>query len=423
MAAAIRYEALDGKHCVLTGATAGIGRAAATALVRAGAGLTIVARSAAKAEAVRAELARSSPGSRLDVVLADFASLSQVRRAAAEVLERTPRIDILFNNAGVINLRYSETEDGYETTFAVNHLGPFLFTNLLLERLCETPGARIVMTTSDAHKHVRPLDFDDLHLRKKYSVAQAYGRSKAANILFIQELARRLAGTGVTANSFHPGFVRTDMGANHGPWAKLLLKVISPFANSPKTRACCSPRLPSSRARAAATTRGTRIEIGEPTARSDSQLDDEGIPGRVARQVRHHLPDEGGGRDDSERVVDPHVPFGAEPITRAHGPWPSGASPCCANPACCFGCPDAGTRRADSKRAPRRGRPCRSLQHGVAPRRRRMLSSETRCTRSIRGIPKPSNVTSHSGRRSRAGGCSSPSPSGGVASESSRRGP
>lgn len=90
------------------------------------------------------------------------------------------------------------------------------------------------MTASDAHKHVRPLDFDDLHLRKKYSVAQAYGRSKAANISFIQELARRLAGTGVTANSFHPGFVRTDMGANHGPWSKLLLKVISPFANSPE---------------------------------------------------------------------------------------------------------------------------------------------------------------------------------------------
>ena len=225
---------LHGKRCVLTGATAGIGRAAATGLVRAGADLCIVARSPDKAARVKHELEKEFPGREVDVVLADFASLSQVRSAAGELRERYPQIDVLFNNAGVVNLTREVSEDGIEMTFAVNHLGYFLFTTELLDPLREAPAARIVLTASDAHKFGGAIDFDDLGMERGYRWTRAYGRSKAANILFAQELTRRLAGSGVTVNAFHPGFVRSDLGGNHGGWSRLLLKAISPFARTPE---------------------------------------------------------------------------------------------------------------------------------------------------------------------------------------------
>jgi NAD(P)-dependent dehydrogenase (short-subunit alcohol dehydrogenase family) len=143
----------------------------------------------------------------------DLASLDSVRKFAAKILEEEPRIDILINNAGVINSTYRESADGFESTFAVNHLGHFLLTNLLLDRIKEAPSARIVNVSSIAYKRAN-LNLDDLNLEKSYDPWIAYRNSKMANILFTRSLARRLEGTRVTANSLHPGVIVTELGRN-----------------------------------------------------------------------------------------------------------------------------------------------------------------------------------------------------------------
>ncbi len=206
---------LDGKICVLTGATSGVGYHAAHRLARAGAQLVLVCRNGQKAAQVQEELQRLY-SSRVDVILADFAQLAQVRDAAGAILSSFARIDILINNAGLHNTRRLLTEDGIETVFCVNHLASFLFTHLLLERLMNSSPARILQVNSQGHRF-GGLDLEDLNWeRRRYNGYKGYGASKVAQLLTTWELADRLKGTGVTVNAMHPGEVRTRIGMNNG---------------------------------------------------------------------------------------------------------------------------------------------------------------------------------------------------------------
>jgi NAD(P)-dependent dehydrogenase (short-subunit alcohol dehydrogenase family) len=236
---------LRGRVVVLTGATNGIGHATALALADMGASLAIVARDRARGEATVAEI-RSRTGTPPDLLIADLSSQASVRKLAAEVLARYPRIDVLVNNAGVMNLKREETADGIEATFAVNHLAYFLLTNLLLDRLKASAPARIVNVASDAHKFVNGLRWDDLGWANGYKSMRVYGQSKLANILFTRELARRLAGTGVTVNAVHPGAVSTGLGKQNGWWAAALIKVLGLFFRTPEQGAATSIHLASS---------------------------------------------------------------------------------------------------------------------------------------------------------------------------------
>ena len=236
------------KRIVITGATSGIGRAAATALARQGAEITIVCRSRRKGEAVVAEICEMAPQAGVDIVICDFEKLSDVRAAAERLLADSRPIDVLFNNAGVLHLKRELTVDGIERTFAVNHLGYFLLTTLLLERMQESEAARVVSTASIAHKAVKGrIDFDDLQGEKGYRAFRNYGITKLANILFTHELAKRCEGTSVTANCFHPGLVASGFASNNGILAKLLLPLIALLARSNEKGAetgvylCASP--------------------------------------------------------------------------------------------------------------------------------------------------------------------------------------
>lgn len=224
------WTGVAGKRVVMTGATGGIGLAAAQELVRRGADVTIVARSQARAEA-----AARSMGGGPDVILGDLALQASVREVAAEVLSRYPRVDVLVNNAGAVNASPQITADGIELTWAVNHLAPFLLTMLLLDRLRESAPARVITTSSDAHRGARSR-FDDVAGKKGHGPfgLRRYGQTKLANILFTRELARRLAGSGVEAFAFHPGLVATGFNRNNGPLLALLMNLTRPFARSPE---------------------------------------------------------------------------------------------------------------------------------------------------------------------------------------------
>jgi NAD(P)-dependent dehydrogenase (short-subunit alcohol dehydrogenase family) len=213
---------------VLTGGTSGIGRAAAVALARGGARLVLIARDAGRAAETVGHIAATTGNRDVDVVLGDLGKQRDVRAVAAAVQARAPRVDVLLNNAGVVNLRYTTTSDGIETTFAVNHLAYFMLTLLLRDALAAAPAARIVNVASDAHRWGR-LDFDDLDNARRYRAMRVYGQSKLCNVLFTYELARRLAGSGITANCLHPGAVATRLGPNNGRIATVLTKVLAPF--------------------------------------------------------------------------------------------------------------------------------------------------------------------------------------------------
>jgi NAD(P)-dependent dehydrogenase (short-subunit alcohol dehydrogenase family) len=224
---------VSGKRMILTGATDGIGLAAAKALAAAGAELTIVARNPEKARATVAEITTAQRGSQREVVIADLSVQADVRRAAAEIAARYPHIDALVNNAGAMYSPRSVTVDGIEMTWAVNHLAPFLLTTLLLDRLKQSAPARIVTTSSAAHIGAI-IPFDDINAASGYRSFDRYGQSKLANILFTTELARRLAGTGVTANCYHPGFVATRFNRNNGVLMGLGMMLAKPFARTPE---------------------------------------------------------------------------------------------------------------------------------------------------------------------------------------------
>ena len=198
---------------LLTGATRGIGQAAAVELARRGAEVALVGRDADRVRETAQAARDAGGGAPVHEHVADLERLDEVRRLAAEVLERHPRIDVLANNAGAMFTSRHVTADGLERTFALNHLAPFLLTNLLLDRLRESAPARVVTTASDAHKSGL-LDLDDLESETSFGAMRAYGTTKLCNILFTRELARRVEGTGLTANCFHPGVVRTGFGKN-----------------------------------------------------------------------------------------------------------------------------------------------------------------------------------------------------------------
>ena len=228
---------MQGKTVVVTGANSGIGFETAAALAAMGARVIVTARNADKGRAAVAAITQRAGGeAQVQLVVFDLADLSSVRRGAGEILEQAPRVDVLVNNAGLVLSERAETVDGYEATFGTNHLGPFLLTNLLLERIRASAPARIVNVASTAHNAARKgMPFDDLQSEKKYGTMRVYGQSKLANILFTLELARRLEGSGVTANSLHPGTVRTGYGADGDARGLLAfgIKIASPFFLSP----------------------------------------------------------------------------------------------------------------------------------------------------------------------------------------------
>ena len=245
----VHAERMSGKTVIITGGNSGIGKATGLALARAGARVVITARDAHRGASAVSDIKKASGSNTVELCLFDLADLRSVQAGAVELLERCPRIDVLINNAGLVLSERTETVDGYEATFAINHLGPFLLTNLLLGRLEESAPSRIVNVASTAHNFARKgMAFDDLMAEKSYGAMETYGRSKLANILFTDELARRLDGTGVTANSLHPGSVATGYGRDgdtSGLFA-LGIKLWAPFSLTPEKGAATSVYLASS---------------------------------------------------------------------------------------------------------------------------------------------------------------------------------
>jgi NAD(P)-dependent dehydrogenase (short-subunit alcohol dehydrogenase family) len=229
-------QSMQGRVCLVTGATQGIGKVTALELAKMGAKVSIVARSAERGQAVADEIAKAA-GGEVGLFLADLSLMAEVRRLAGEVKAKHERLHVLVNNAGAIHQTRKLTGEGLEMTFATNHLSYFLLTNELLPLLeaAGEPGrtARIVNVASQAHLRGH-LDFDDLMSEKSYSPFGAYGTSKLCNILFTYELARRLAGKPVTANCLHPGVVATGFGRNDGGLFKLVIRIASTFFLTPE---------------------------------------------------------------------------------------------------------------------------------------------------------------------------------------------
>jgi NAD(P)-dependent dehydrogenase (short-subunit alcohol dehydrogenase family) len=224
---------MSGKTCVVTGANSGIGLEIARGLAAGGARVKMIARDRERGESARDDVARSTKNPDVELLVCDLSSQSQICLLAAAILDHCSRIDVLVNNAGLTLGKRVLTEDGIETTFAVNHLAPFMLTNLLRDRLVESRPARIVTVASDAHRGGR-IDFADPSGERGYSAWQAYSQSKLANILFTRELSRRLMGTGVTATCLHPGVVRTGFGREGSPFIRVGTRIAGMFLLSPQ---------------------------------------------------------------------------------------------------------------------------------------------------------------------------------------------
>jgi len=224
---------LSGKTALVTGASSGIGLEASVKLAARGARVLMVARDPARGEAARAEVVRRSGSEKVELLLCDFSSQKATRALADQVRERVERLDILINNAGSVSPKRQLTEDGIEQTFAVNHLGYFLLTNLLLDLVVAGAPARVVNVSSIGHRQ-GTLDFDDIGFERGYGIMKAYSRSKLANVLFTTELARRLDGKGVTVNALHPGAVATHIWSHAPAIARPLLAVAKLFMISPE---------------------------------------------------------------------------------------------------------------------------------------------------------------------------------------------
>jgi NAD(P)-dependent dehydrogenase (short-subunit alcohol dehydrogenase family) len=224
---------MKGKVVVITGATSGIGQVAAETLAGMGARIVQVARDKSRGEAALERLRQRAPGVAHSIHYADMSRLAQMKQVAAQIAAAEPRIDVLINNAGALFTSRQVTEDGLELTFALNHMSYFVLTNGLRERLAASSPARVVNTSSDAHKGAK-LDFSDLQSARGSSGFKVYGRSKLCNILFTRELARRLAGAGVTANCLHPGFVATRFGDQSGGALSFAVRAAKLFAISPE---------------------------------------------------------------------------------------------------------------------------------------------------------------------------------------------
>jgi NAD(P)-dependent dehydrogenase (short-subunit alcohol dehydrogenase family) len=224
---------MAGKVVLVTGATCGIGKATAIGLATMGARVGITGRDLIRAEQAAADIRAASGNPAVDVFAADMSSQAEVRRLAGALLDAYPRLDVLVNNVGGFWAHRHPTANGLEHTFALNHLAPFLLTNLLLDRLKASAPARVVTVSSGAQAAGR-IDFDDLQGARRYSGQRAYSQSKLANILFTNELARRLQGTGVTANSVHPGVVRTNFGSeDQAGFFRIISPLARPFLKTP----------------------------------------------------------------------------------------------------------------------------------------------------------------------------------------------
>lgn len=235
---------MDGKTCLITGATGGIGLITARELARMGANVVILARNPTKGAAALAQI-RSETGKEAAFIQVDLASQTEIRITAGVIRERYPRIDVLLNNAGGFFMKRELSPDQIEMSLALNDLAPFLLTNLLLDNLIATPGARIITVSSMAHRGVN-IDFDDIQSQNHYTGWVVYGQTKLANILFTKELSRRLQGAGVTANALHPGFVATNFGLNNGGFISAMMRVAQVVAISPEEGAKTSIYLASS---------------------------------------------------------------------------------------------------------------------------------------------------------------------------------
>lgn len=217
---------MEGKVCVITGATSGVGLQALKKLAEGKAHIVMVCRNLEKAQLIKAEV-NGKFVSIIDIILADFSNLEEVRRAASEILNKYPKIDVLINSAGLHSTRPYYTKEGFEMVFCVNHLASFLFTKLLQERLSESAPSRIIQVNSEGHRF-NGLNIEDLNWKKRhYTGLRGYGASKTAQLLTVWELADELKGSNVTINALHPGDVRTNIGNNNGWLYKLFLhKVI-----------------------------------------------------------------------------------------------------------------------------------------------------------------------------------------------------
>ena len=265
-------QQLAGKTILITGATRGIGLAAADALARMGASIIVHGRSTERVDETLAALAKAAPDSTSEGIVADLGSLDEVRALAAEVSARRDRLDVLINNAGLTTLQREETVDGLERQFAVNHLAPFLLTSLLLDKLRVSTPARIVNVSSNAHFRAA-FDIDDLNwVRRRYSALGAYGATKLANIMFTRELARKLDGTGITVNCLHPGVVATHIFAGLGILGALFGVLSKPFLLNPVQGARTTVHLAS--AESVAETSGLFFNRSEPAETSRLARDD-----------------------------------------------------------------------------------------------------------------------------------------------------
>ncbi len=219
---------IEHRVVLITGGTSGIGKAAATALAAMGAEVVVAGRNRERGEAAVGEIRRESRSEKVSLMLADLAVQAEVRELADKFKARYDRLDVLVNNAGLIQSRRTETPEGIELTLAVNHLAPFLLTNLLLDLLKSSAPSRIITVASEARRQAE-IDLDDLQSERRYRAFAVYGMTKLANILFTYELAERLRETGVVANCVHPGGVNTDFGNNNRSLGILLFRAIKPF--------------------------------------------------------------------------------------------------------------------------------------------------------------------------------------------------
>lgn len=214
---------MQGKVCLITGANSGIGKATALGLANMGASVVLVCRDKHRGEVAQAEIKAKSGNESVDLLLADLASQASIRQLAAEVKSRYPHLHVLINNAGVMPSHRALTTDGMEANFAINHLGPFLLTNLLLDTLKASAPSRIIFVASQI---LSPLDFDDLQSEQHFGMNSTYGKSKLCNILVTQELAKRLEGTGVTVNCLYPGVVSTNLSHDWTPPLRVVFRFV-----------------------------------------------------------------------------------------------------------------------------------------------------------------------------------------------------
>ena len=238
---------VNNKNILITGATSGIGRESALALSKMGANITFIARNKLKAENLLTDINKISNGQN-SFIIADLSSQKDIKSASEKYIDKNISLDVLLNNAGLINFKRNETIDGFEETFAINHLAYFSLTNLLLDKIKESNSARIVNVSSAAHQFVKRMNFNDIHSKKSYKPFQVYGYTKLANILFTKKLSSILESEKITVNSLHPGVVGTSFGQNNSNnLNKVLSFIAKPFMRTSEKGAetsiylCSSP--------------------------------------------------------------------------------------------------------------------------------------------------------------------------------------